>query len=1116
MQHNPRSLTKALIAILSFAMLAVVSEGMCEVKVYEGTIDLPSYEFSGRQEEPALFNNSTVGKGYPFMVYQRPYKSNTPTPKSYNAVFIENEYLKLTYVPDFGGRVYSLYDKVNKREVFYKNDVLKFSGVNTKNAWLVGNIELTGPYDTHMLTMYGEPLWFHDVIRHEDGSAEIVMSEIDPYFRLKVNFSARLVPGLAAMQIKVFCYNPHESRRPYMFWVNAASDSDENSRFVYPMTRTIGHTTSEVADWPYYSGVDYSWIKNNKHMLGVFGIDVYDNFLGSYNYKKDYGTFRFADRREVLGMKTWTYGFGKRAERIMRGYTDNAGYYMEIQSGRHTWDGHYEWLEPHKIEGWDEWWFPVSGISGMTTTTRDISLDLDVNADPKAKKSSIHVGLSVRKELPDSRVVAKFSPSGRGESVIIDEAADLSPYKPFNKTVKDIKQDSSGLMQVQVSVYDNTGKQIFDYVRPDENPGRKQYTAFTRLIDRPTKMPDEMTIEELVFDAETKIKEMKTNAALDLLDRAFKIDPGYSLAHRILGVYLYTNGEIDSSLAHLSKVMERNPYDDEAFYYMALGKFEQGDTVSAERDLYYIPPISSLYSAREYLLGRLAFHRGKYDDATDKFESAVLSNGKNIDALTMLALVERKTGKKNEALANLEKALELDPTNRWALSEKYLAGGDAAVMAQLKNYLAYQSHEAIELSIPYRKLGMWDEALFTLKLVEEKVGDVYGRTPVYEYTIAHVLKKLGRMDEAGEYFAKGAQMSPVSDRYPFRSESLAPLDDAIIYNLNDYNARFLLGCLLYYLDKPKEAIYQWEFAARISPDDFTIHRTLGLAYGENGYDIDKAAEQLEIAVKLNPDHIRTFSDLSDMYARAGMFNKQADLLANALARSPKDDYLLESLLTSRLLSENYEGADSIISHHEFQERHRQYDLRDKYRFLRYGQGAVSLNDGNDKKALEYFQSALFPPTSLGADDFAYQAAPRAHYYIGLVLEKLGRTEEAKKSFERSCTGWQYLKGDRDSYNPDNFFMVLSLEKLGMNSEANQLAEAMTTFSTGEQESRHRRYRGDANYLLALSNKHKGDYVAARSLMLEAIKLEPDMLGPWFELRGDVPDSMPQQYLGLGQ
>ena len=108
-----------------------------------------------------------------------------------------------------------------------------------------------------------------------------MLSNIDPIYRMKVNFSARLVPGLAAMELTVFCYNRRDFRRPYMFWVNASTPVTEGTRFVYPMTRTIGHTTAEVADWPYYNGVDYSWIKNNSHMLGVFGIDIYDNFLGS-------------------------------------------------------------------------------------------------------------------------------------------------------------------------------------------------------------------------------------------------------------------------------------------------------------------------------------------------------------------------------------------------------------------------------------------------------------------------------------------------------------------------------------------------------------------------------------------------------------------------------------------------------------------------------------------------------------------------------------------------------------------------------------------------------------------------------------------------------------------
>jgi hypothetical protein len=45
-------------------------------------------------------------------------------------------------------------------------------------------------------------------------------------------------------------------------------------------------------------------------MLGVFGIDIYDDFQGAYHFDLDYGVFRYADRRIVQGMKMWTFGYG--------------------------------------------------------------------------------------------------------------------------------------------------------------------------------------------------------------------------------------------------------------------------------------------------------------------------------------------------------------------------------------------------------------------------------------------------------------------------------------------------------------------------------------------------------------------------------------------------------------------------------------------------------------------------------------------------------------------------------------------------------------------------------------------------------------------------------------
>ena len=159
-----------------------------------------------------------------------------------------------------------------------------------------------------------------------------------------------------------------------MFWINTAVPATPKTRFVYPMTRTVGHTTADIADWPVYNGIDYSWDRNNKHMLGVFGIDIYDNFHGAYQFENDYGVFRYADRRVVQGMKLWTFGYGAGAKNLERGYTDNAGPYVELQSGRHVWDGHYEWVAPHKVESWSEWWVPVAGTGRTDDASRGMWL----------------------------------------------------------------------------------------------------------------------------------------------------------------------------------------------------------------------------------------------------------------------------------------------------------------------------------------------------------------------------------------------------------------------------------------------------------------------------------------------------------------------------------------------------------------------------------------------------------------------------------------------------------------------------------------------------------------------------------------------------------------------
>lgn len=1064
-------------------LLAAVSAA-APVRTYEGTVVIPTYEHSGRETEPPLFANSTVTGMYPFTTYIMPFKEGGPKPRTYQAIFLENEYLKLTYLPELGGRFFSLYDKLRGREVFYRNDVIKPAPYNPRLSWPQSGIELTGPHDLHSMTLYGEPFWANQVVPHEDGSVSLVLGELDPVYRMKVNLRATLHPGIAALEIGVFCYNTRDGRMPQMFWMNAALPATPKTRFLYPMSRTVGHTTAEIADWPLYNGIDYSWDRNNKHMLGVFGIDIYDNFQGAWQFDHDYGVFRYADRRIVQGMKMWTFGYGEGAQGYERGYTDHAGPYVEVQSGRHVWDGHYEWVAPHKIENWSEWWVPVAGTGGLTTLTRDVALNLAADG----------IVLAATRAIPGAQVAATGQSGG-----ILRAAADLDPAKPFKLHVPNADEIRG------IKVTDPAGQVLLDYHRLEGNPGRKEYTPFTKPLESPRKAPEQMSVEELALAAEFKLKELDAAGAGALLDKALARDPGYSRAHLLLGIEQFNAGGYAAAARHLEQATARDPYQDEAYYYLAMSQFAIGQEDKAERNLYYIWPAGAYFGEREYQLGRLAFVRGDTARAIAHFQRAVESNAYDLLARFALAVSWRERGDKAMALAEIAEIERIDPTSRLARAERSFLVADTRAKTDLLRLMGGQSQEAIGVSIFYRTLRRWADAARILQLVDENNHDPWGTPPEFYYTLAYCQRRAGDAASANRSLQKARSAAGTVDRFPYREESEAPLAEAIQIDPADSAARFALGCLLYYCQRPKEAIRQWEAAVETDPANFSLRRALGLAYSEQGMGIDNAAAQLERAVALNPAHVRTLNDLSNLYARAGRFDDQLAVLRKALSRSPNDDALLEAVLTANLNGGTYAEAEKLIETHSFAPRHRSYGLRDKYRMMRYAQGARAFNRKDYQAALKLFEAALRPPVSLGIDDFQYQPSPRAQYYLGRAREALGDAAGARQAYEKGLSGVEELSGDRDSWNSENYFMVLILDRLDRTKEGDALEEHFENFADSERDARSPEHQAAAAYLLGLIRKRHGRTPEAREFMEKAATARPDLLAARLELRGDVID-----------
>lgn len=1073
----------ALALLLPSILLAVQPPA---VHSSEGSVTIPTYTHSGRELEPSLFPQSTVSGLYPFPSFLAPFQPGDPKPHTYKAVFIENEYLKLTYLPELGGHFFSLYDKIRRREVWYRNDVIKPAPYNPRNGWPQSGAELTGPHDLHTLTLHGEPFWAHQLVRHPDGSLSLVLGQLDPVYQMKVNFAATLHPGLAALQFDIDCFNPRTARMPQMLWVNTAIPATPETRFLYSMSRTVGHTTADIANWPVHNGVDYSWNRNNRNMLGVFGIDIYADWHGAYAFDQDYGLFRLADRRVVQGMKLWTFGNGPAAINHERGYTDKAGPYVELQSGRHVWDGHYEWIPPHRAEAWSEWWIPVAGTGGLTALSRDVALHLT------EQSGAVTLAFAATRLHPVATLTIQ-----RASKQLLQRKIRLDPAKPLK-----VEIPGAGAPGLHITI--TGGQPIFDYTHPTEAPGGKEYTPFTAPLEKPRKAPEQMSVEELVVAAESRFKELDAAGATALLDRALAIDPGYSRAHLQYGIHFFLNTRHAEAIASLQKAVDRDPYCDEAHYYLAMASLAAGDVVRAERQLYYVWPGSSFYGAREFQLARLSFFRNNHAEARTHLTKALSVNDGDLNSRLFLALLHRLARQPAEAARHLAAAERIDPTSQAARAERYFLNPTPAARTSLLRLLGSQTQEALGVSVFYQNLRRWSDAAALLALLTPTNNDPYGTTPEFYYTLAYCYRQSGDLAKHDAALVQARASARNVDRFPFRPESEAPLAAAVEENPRDAVARFALGCLLYFRGRPAEAIAHWKAAAEIDPGNFSVHRALGLAYSARNIETAQAAAELERAVELNPAHIRTINDLSALYARAGNFAAQLAVLRKALARSPNDDDLAEGVFTAHLAQGNYAEAAALIDAHRFAVRHRSYVLRDKYRLLQAGAGARAFNKGDSAAALRFFTAALTPPASLGADDFATQSSPRLSYYIGLALDALGRAAEARQAYEKALAGLPYLTGDRDSWNSENFHMIFALARLGRAQDLAALRGRFVHFAESERNSSAPHHRAEALYLLGLAARQAGQTGEARRLMAAAVEALPDFLPALLDLRNDVP------------
>jgi len=117
------------------------------VKAWPGAVSIPTWEPLPGERNP-MFLEKRVYQGSSGSVYPLPFIdriADAPVDRLWQAIHLENEYLRVMILPELGGRIHVARDKTNGYDFVYRQDVIKPALVGLAGPWVSGGIEFNWP-----------------------------------------------------------------------------------------------------------------------------------------------------------------------------------------------------------------------------------------------------------------------------------------------------------------------------------------------------------------------------------------------------------------------------------------------------------------------------------------------------------------------------------------------------------------------------------------------------------------------------------------------------------------------------------------------------------------------------------------------------------------------------------------------------------------------------------------------------------------------------------------------------------------------------------------------------------------------------------------------------------
>ena len=455
------------------------------VKAWKQAIAIPTYE-PGSPDRNPMFLEKRVYQGSSGRVYPLPFIDRIATEakeRMWQAVHLENEYLRLMILPEIGGRIHVGYDKRNGYDFFYRQNVIKPALVGLAGPWISGGVEFNWP-------QHHRPATFMPVeveIEHcADGSVFVWCGDYDPMLRMKGMHGVGLHPGKAYLEVRVRLYNRTPHVQTFLWWANMAARVHEKYQSFFPgdVRFVADHAKRAVSSFPQsngvYYGIDYaeraragvaqedqprkfvpdgsypandlSWYANIPVPTSYMVTGTELDFFGGYDHAARAGVVHVANHEIAPGKKQWTWGNHEFGYAWDRSLTDADGPYVELMAGVYS-DNQpdFSFLAPGETKSFSQYWYPIREIGPPQAANVDAALSMHLEGD------AVSIGVCVTKAIPRARILL-WSPTG----LCAEWREDLSVNQPWYMTHR---LTDSSLFRTTLRVGRN-GRQSGDSVQP--------------------------------------------------------------------------------------------------------------------------------------------------------------------------------------------------------------------------------------------------------------------------------------------------------------------------------------------------------------------------------------------------------------------------------------------------------------------------------------------------------------------------------------------------------------------------------------------------------------------------------------------------------------------------